>query len=111
MTPVAIGLRAQRGGSVALAVALDASEPAVVLSTFLPTAAEGDSLTYEPYHVAAGMPRDLNGRVSAEAAAVVAEGRARQARMATDGLRTIVSQLRDQNRAPALAALLVNRAG
>jgi hypothetical protein len=108
--PPAIGLRAVRGGSVVVAVARGGGEPRVVLSTFLATAAEGDRLAFEPYHVAfeiAGGRKD----VPAEAAAAVAEGRRRQAGMAVSSLASLVARLKEVGCEPAMAALLVNRAG
>ena len=103
--PVALGLRAGRGGSIVVAVA---SGPRVMLSTFLATAAEGDRLSLEPYHVAAELGR---GRATPEAKAAVAEGRKRQDKLAADGLSEIVRQLGKAGYAPRVAALLVNRAG
>jgi hypothetical protein len=108
--PVALGLRAERGGSVVVGVAVDDGEPRLVLSAFLATAAEGDRLAFEPYHVAfelAGGAREA----PADAAAAVAEGRWRQAALAAAGLAEIVARLEGEGRRPAVAALLVNRAG
>ena len=48
MTPVALGFRAGRGGSVVVGVAVSPPLPRVVLSAFLATAAEGDRLAFEP---------------------------------------------------------------
>jgi len=120
--PVALGLRAQRGGAVTVGVALEAATPRVVLSTFLATAAEGDRLAFEPYHVAAEMAQDRAGRPArgrtpypagalAEATSVVAEGRRRQDSMAAKGLNVIVGGLRADGCEPRIAALLLNRAG
>lgn len=109
--PVGLGFRAGRGGSVVVGVALDGREPRVVLSTFLATAAEGDRLAFEPYHVAAEMARGPNGKVSSEAAAAVAEGRKRQDQMATRGLDALIGKLHEDKYKPVVAALLVNRAG
>jgi len=108
--PVSLGFRALRGGSVVVGVA-DGRAPRVVLSTFLATAAEGDRLSREPYHVAFEMTRGPQGGVSAEAVAAVAEGRKRQDALAAKGLDDIVRKLHDTQRKPAVAALLVNRAG
>lgn len=80
-------------------VTVDGGDPRLVLSTFLPTAAEGDRIAFEPYHVAV---ENL-----AEAASIVAEGRARQAKLAAMGLADLLAKL-DK---PVIAALLVNRAG
>jgi hypothetical protein len=96
---IAIGLRAMRGGAVAVAVE-GTRVPRLVLSAFLATAAEGDRIALEPYHVAFETP--------ARAAAIVAEGRARQDAMALEGLDDIIRRLSVK---PAAAALLVNRAG
>jgi hypothetical protein len=111
MMKVGIGFRAGRGGSVVVGVAMDGREPQLVLSSFLATAAVGDRLSLEPYHVAAEMARGKNGKVSAKAAAAVAEGRERQARMAAAGLDDIVRDLQDGRYDAVVAALLVNRAG
>jgi hypothetical protein len=102
MTEVAIGLRAQKGGAVAVAVS--PAGPSLILSTLLTTAAEGDRLSLEPYGIAAGMTPD-------EAAAAVAEGRRRQDDRAAQGLRDIIRGLAERGFQPVRAALLVNRAG
>jgi hypothetical protein len=111
VTRIGLGFRAGRGGSVVVGVALNGREPLVVLSTFLATAAEGDRLSFEPYHVAAEMERGPQNRVSAEAVAAVAEGRKRQDGMAANGLDSIVRTLQEDGYKPVVAALLVNRAG
>jgi hypothetical protein len=108
---IGLGFRAGRGGSVVVGVAMDGREPRVVLSTFLATAAEGDRLAFEPYHVAAELARGPNGKVSTDAAAAVAEGRKRQDQTAASGLDALVRKLRADKYEPAVAALLVNRAG
>ncbi len=100
-----IGLRAQKGGAICVAVTIDNDEPRLLLSTFLPTAAEGDRLAFEPYGVAREMA--LEGR-KAEAAMAVAEGRRRQDEAAADELRRVVARL---GAAPVTVALLINRAG
>ena len=92
-------------------VAADESGPRVALSSFLATAAEGDRLAFEPYHVAAGMARGPQGRASAQAIAAVAEGRKRQDALAAAGLAEVIRKLRADACEPAVAALLVNRAG
>jgi hypothetical protein len=103
MVPIGLGFRAMRGGAVVVGVS---AEPRVVLNSFLPTAAEGDRLAYEPYHVAAEMADGCG--VTPQIEAAVAEGRRRQAEMAEAGLADMSARL---GRPPALAALLVNRAG
>lgn len=99
MTNVAIGLRAQKGGAVIVAVSMTNGVPTLLLSSFLPTAAEGDRLALEPYRAASELPRD-------QAAAAVAEGRKRQDEFAAQGLQAIVRQVNATK-----AALLINRAG
>ncbi len=102
---IGLGFRAGRGGSVVVGVTVMGGEPSIALSTFLATAAEGDRIAYEPYHVAAERMRD--GAAFSEAAAIVAEGRARQDQLAAKGLSEIMANLGQ----PVVAALLVNRAG
>ena len=111
IAPVGLGFRALKGGSVVVGVAADGGEPRVVLSSFLATAAEGDRLALEPYHVAAGMERGPHGGPSAEAEAAVAEGRRRQDELAAAGLEDVLAKLRKARSEPVVAALLVNRAG
>ena len=107
---VALGFRAHRGGALVVAVALEGDGPRLALSTVLTTAAEGDRLAFEPYHVAFAMAEGAR-EIPAEAAAAVAEGRRRQEALAAEGLRDIVRRLEGEGRRPAVAALLVNRAG
>ncbi|HEY3812484.1 MAG TPA: hypothetical protein VGL66_04605 [Caulobacteraceae bacterium] len=111
MTPVALGFRAGRGGSVLVGVAVDRPQPRVVLSAFLATAAEGDRLAFEPYQVAYEMPRAEGGGPTAQAAAAVAEGRRRQAALASTALTGLLEGLKNDGFRPAVAALLINRAG
>lgn len=91
-------------------VAVEGDEPRIVISTFLATCAKDDRLSYEPFHVAAELKRDPQGRGSAAAAAVV-EGRRRQDQLAAKGLHAIVRALDEARCKPVVAALLVNRAG
>jgi hypothetical protein len=81
------------------------------MSTVLDTSAEGDRLSFEPYRVAAEAARDAQGRATAEAAAIVVEGRRRQDQLATNGLQAIIRQLEATGCEAVVAALLVNRAG
>jgi len=111
VTPIGLGFRVIRGGSVVVGVSAGDREPRVVLSTLLATAAEGDRLSLEPYYVASQMTRGADGGASAEAEAAVAEGHKRQERLAAKGLDDIVRKLRDGGCEPVVAALLVNRAG
>jgi hypothetical protein len=108
---VGLGLRALRGGSVIVAIGLEKRQPRMVLSSFLATAADDDRLSREPYHVAFEMPRGPDGGPSADAAAAVVEGRKRQDQLAAEALADIARTLRAQEREPAVAGLLVNRAG
>jgi hypothetical protein len=109
--PTGLGFRALKGGGVVVGVIVDKGEPRVVVSTFLPTAAEGDRLALEPYRVAYEMERGPDGEASTEAAAAVAEGHKRQGELAAKGLGDIVRRLRGAGCEPVIAALLVNRAG
>ena len=92
-----------------MGVCVDGGEPRLVLSSFLATAAEGDRLAFEPYHVAFEIAQRGEGPADAEAA--VAEGRRRQQALAVAGLEAVIGRLRDEGREPVAAALLVNRAG
>ncbi len=111
MAPIGLGFRGIKGGGVVVGVVVEAGEPRVVVSTFLPTAAEGDRLALEPYRVAYEMRRGPDGQASTEAAAAVAEAHKRQGALAAQGLGDIVRRLRDAGCEPVIAALLVNRAG
>ncbi|PMQ04477.1 hypothetical protein DyAD56_14545 [Dyella sp. AD56] len=108
---VAIGLRAHKGGAVAVCVAVENGVPQVVLSTVLVTGAESDRLSFEPYRVAAEMPRGPEGKASADAIAAVEEGRRRQDAAATKGLQAMLSDMAAAGYATVVVALLVNRAG
>jgi hypothetical protein len=104
-----IGLRAFKGGAVAVAVTVEAGVPRVLFSTILATAAEGDRLSLEPYRMAVEMRP--HGKASPEKLALVADGRKRQDRLAAKGLKDIILQLAKSGHKLAIAALLVNRAG
>ena len=106
-----LGLRAHKGGAVVVGVAVEEGEPRVVVSTLLETCDAGDRLAFEPYGVAAELARDPQGQASAEAKAVVAEGRSRQEQRAARGLQGIIDRLEGAKCKPVVAALLVNRAG
>ncbi len=110
-TPIGVGFRALRGGSVVVGVAVEKGAPRVVLSSFLATTADGDRLSLEPYVVAAEMKRGPDGQASDEAKAAVAEGRKRQAEIAVSALGDLFGKMRASGREPVVAALLVNRAG
>ncbi|SRR5579859_119863 len=104
---IGIGLRAQKGGAVAVVLSVTANGPQMRFSGSISTAAEGDRLSFEPYRVAFEMARKPQGGASDEAKAAVQEGRRRQDRLAADGLRAVAEAWPG----PAVAALLVNRAG
>lgn len=108
---VALGLRAGRGGALAVAVGMQSGEPRLVLSTTIATAAEGDRIAFEPYHVAFEIAGGAKGEVPPEAAAVVADGRRRQEALADEGLHALIGRLQAEGQVPVIAALLVNRAG
>lgn len=107
---MALGFRAGRGGALAVGVAVEGGQPRLVLSTVLATAAEGDRLALEPYHVAFEMAEGAR-EVPPKARAAVAEGRRRQDALAAAGLGDILRRLQGEGLRPAAAALLVNRAG
>ncbi len=104
-TPIGLGFRAVQGGSVVVGVALEAGEPPVVRSSFLATAAEGDRIAAEPYHVAAESHRNALDK----AAAVVAEGRKRQDQFTAGAEADLLRTLIESSHAPIAGALLVNR--
>ncbi len=106
-----MGLRASRGGAIAVGVYVERDAPRVALSSFVATAAENDRLASEPYHIAAELARDVTQKTLAEAEAAVREGRKRQDALAAAGLRVVASRLKDAGFALDAAALLVNRAG
>jgi hypothetical protein len=108
-TPIGLGFRAGRGGSIVVGVAMDDGEPRLVLSTFLVTAMAEDRLTLEPYHVAAEMVHQTHDK--AKAASLVTEGRKRQDKLASKGMNNIIQKLKKEECEVAIAALLVNRAG
>ncbi|HEX5183914.1 MAG TPA: hypothetical protein VFW19_12280 [Allosphingosinicella sp.] len=109
--PLGIGLRAQKGGALVVAVEMEAGEPRILLSTAIETHEAGDRLSLEPYRVAAEVAAGVRCGVPAEAAAAVAEGRKRQERMAAEALRDVIHRLGAAGNEPIIAALLVNRAG
>jgi hypothetical protein len=107
---VSLGFRVFRGGSLVVGVAVDGGEPRVVLSTVLATAAEGDRLALEPYHVAFEMAGGAR-EASPEVVAAVAEGRRRQSLMAATELSDILGRLEGGDLKATIGALLINRAG
>jgi hypothetical protein len=104
-----LGLRAVKGGAVAVGVSVDAGPPRILVSTFIKTCADGDRLSLEPYGVAHELASGPQG-VSA-AAAAAAEGRRRQDALAAQALQDLIGRLEEAGGAPIVAALLVNRAG
>ena len=106
---VALGLRAHRGGALVVGVALESAGPRLVRSTTLSTAAEGDRLAFEPYHVAFEMAQGAY-EVPPKARDAVAEGRRRQEALAAEGLQDVARQLQGEGARLVIVALLVNRA-
>ena len=107
---LALGLRASKGGAVAVGIRVEEGEPRVLLSTFLKTSSDGDRLSLEPYRVAFEMASGSQG-ASAQVVAAVAEGRRRQDQLAAKVLEDIIREQEKAGRAPIITALLVNRAG
>lgn len=107
----ALGLRACKGGAVAVGLMIAAGEPCIVFSTFLETGAEGDRLSLEPYGVAAELMRGSGGDALQRATDAVATGRQRQEQLAIHGLRNLTGRLEAAGAASVIGALLVNRAG
>lgn len=107
----AIGLRAHKGGAVAVGVCVEHGEPRVILSSTLETGRPDDRLSFEPYRLVHEMARGTTGHATDEMAAVVAEGRRRQAQHATEGLQAIAHRLEAEAGKLVAVALLVNRAG
>ncbi len=109
--PASLGLRACKGGAVAVGVAAGNDVPRVVLSTFLETHAEGERLSLEPYRAAFDMVHAADGGSLVDAAEVVATGRKRQEQLATASLQRIVRQMQGAGYRVVIGALLTNRAG
>ena len=105
-----LGLRACKGGAVAVGLAIEQGEPRLLVSTFLKTHDDGNRLSLEPYRVAAEMAASAQG-ITSDVATAVAEGRRRQDALAADSLQHLLDGLADAKREPVVAALLVNRAG
>jgi hypothetical protein len=110
-TSAAIGLRACKGGAVAVAVAMTKGRPQIVLSRSIETSATNDRLSFEPFTVAAELVHGPQGATTAELAALIAEGRRRQGQLAERSLREVIGVLENQHCKVVVAALLVNRAG
>jgi len=106
----ALGLRACKGGAVAVGVRVEQGEPRLLVSTFLKTHEDGDRLSLEPYRVAAEMAAAAQG-MTPDVAAAVAEGRRRQDSFAANSLKRLLDELADPTGKRVVAALLVNRAG
>src|SRR5689334_5053337 len=108
---VAVGLRAQKGGALIVAVRVGEEGPEVLLSTTIATHEPSDRISLEPYRVASEIAHCGSNGALAEAADTVAEGRKRQAGLAEEVLRAVLGLLRERGALPDVAALLVNRAG
>lgn len=107
----ALGLRACKGGAVAVGLMIAAGAPRIVFSTFLETSVEGDRLSREPYGVAAALMRNSGIEALQRATDAVATGRRRQEQLAVQGLRGMMGRLEAAGAASVIGALLVNRAG
>ena len=105
-----LGLRACKGGAVAVGLGIERGEPRLLISTFLKTHEDGDRLSLEPYRVAAEMAANAQG-ITSDVAAAVAEGRRRQDAHAAESLQHLLDGLADAKCGQVVAALLVNRAG
>ena len=68
-----LGLRACKGGAVAVGLRIEKGEPYILASIFLNTHEDGDRLSLEPYGVAAETASRAQG-VMPDVAAAVAEG-------------------------------------
>jgi len=105
-----LGLRACKGGAVAVGLEIQQGEPRLLVSTFLKAHEDGDRLSLEPYRVAAEMAANGQG-ITPDVAAAVAEWRRRQDAHAAESLKHLLNGLADAKREQVVAALLVNRAG
>jgi hypothetical protein len=105
----ALGFRAHRGGATAVAIALENGAPRLVLSTTLATGVEDDRLTWEPYHLAAGIEGGARTIPPPDPDAVVALGRAAQVEIATASLGDLLARMTADGARPAVAAVLANR--
>ncbi len=105
----ALGLRAAKGASIAVALYVDADGPQMLFSGTLATGLDDDQLSLAPYGVATEMAK--GGALHAEIVAAVAEGRRRQDEIANQSLQDIVGRLDARASRSVVAALLVNRAG
>jgi hypothetical protein len=96
-----LGLRAQKGGAVALGVS---GEPRIILNGLLATHDPARHETLAPYAMATALPRE---RDDAAARALVSDMAAAQSALATAGLAALMGM----HGPPAGVALIANRAG
>lgn len=108
-SPIALGLRAARGGAVAVALQGAPTEPVLLRSVWLPVADPSDRIAFEPFTWAFETHRAGGATLEAISQAVV-DGRSRQALSAEDNLGAFLTSLGDDP-VSARVALLVNRAG
>jgi hypothetical protein len=106
----ALGFRAHMGWVAAVGVTLNAGAPRLVHSSIVKTAADGDRIAKEPYHVAAGWDGLNRVPPHPDPKAAIAEGRKAQARLATEAIADIVRALEAQKLKTVAGAVLATRA-
>ena len=99
---IGLGLRAQKGGAIAVVIAIAAGEPRLIRADIVATAADGDRLALEPYRVAYE-----TAQAGDDPAPVADDGRRRQDAMAETSLKALFAGISGD----VAVALLVNRAG
>ncbi|MGZ3306151.1 MAG: hypothetical protein ACXU8U_09860, partial [Asticcacaulis sp.] len=107
--PAAIGLRAYKGGALAVAVCVTGEGPRVLYSTTLKSHAETEPLSLEPYAIAYRMAHE-QGVSRKDIEAAVARGREIQVEAARDSLRSLADRVTALGHPGVSVALLVNRA-
>lgn len=105
----ALGFRPHKGGATTVGIVLEQGAPRLVLSEILATGVEADRLSWEPYHVAAGLEGATRALPPPNPEAIVASGRAAQVEIATKTLGELLARLAKDGFRPGVAAVLVNR--
>jgi len=106
-----LGLRAKRGGALLVVMAVGADGPACLFSGEIHTAAPGDRLAFEPFHVAREHVLAAGDDSVETARRLVADGLRRQAETARRQLAERLSDIRVDAPGAVRGGLLVNRAG
>lgn len=106
----ALGFRAHMGWVAAVGVTLEGSAPRLVHSSIVKTADDGDRIAKEPYHVAAGWDGLSRVPPHPDPKAAIAEGRKRQARLATRAIADIVRMIEAQKFKTVAGGVLATRA-